>query len=104
MDALHVVCALGIPVETSFWKGRCHPALLLVTVDLPARALITCMKQYNGKSSCLYCEQVGTVVSTQTYWPYENEARTRTQQSLKRDAKSANSRGEPVRTVLSAVA
>ena len=76
----------------------CHPALLLVTVDLPARALVTCLKQYNGRCSCLFCEEVGVSVSTQIYWPYNDGSTSvqRTLHSVKRDIELANARGEPV--------
>ena len=35
-------------------------ALLMCSVDLPARCLIANMKQFNGKYGCLYCENPGT--------------------------------------------
>ena len=35
---------------------------LLCSVDLPARAILLNMKQWNGVQGCLYCESTGTVL------------------------------------------
>ena len=38
--------------------------LLMCSVDLPARALVLNMKQFNGRYGCCYCEDKGVLRST----------------------------------------
>ena len=52
----------GFMVETDLGPVRCKAMLLLSTDDLPARALLTNMKNCNGKSSCSTCHQKGKTV------------------------------------------
>ena len=90
----------GIQVSSCPTAPFCHPILLLVSTDLPARAMVTCLKQYNGRCSCIYCEQVGTSVAGQVCWPYEETVNIRSKKSLVQDAKSANEENAPVRLFL----
>ena len=65
--------------------------LLTCSVDLPARAMLTNMKQWNGAYGCLYCEEKGTTIGCDhlhRYWPYK-DATLRTQTSLFRNAEVA---------------
>ena len=59
--------------------------LLCCSVDLPARAMITNMKQFNRKHGCLYCEDEGTVIGSDhlhRYWPQKTSCTPRTHQSV----------------------
>ena len=80
---------LGIEVISGSVFRICRPILLLAVADLPARALITCLKQFNGRNACLYCCQEGTSVSGQICWPFEEIRVARTKKSLMEDAKKA---------------
>ena len=51
---------VGVEVRSPLGLVRARAMLLLSSLDLPARAIITNMKQFNGEHSCIYCEQEGT--------------------------------------------
>ena len=73
--------------------------LLICSVDLPARTMISNMKQWNGANECLYCEEEGSTIGTdhlQRYWPYK-PATQRSHSSLLQNAQSAITSGTPVR-------
>ena len=54
--------------------------LLACSVDLPARAMLVNMKQWNGLHGCLYCENEGVTLGTDhlhRYWiPKDSQVRT----------------------------
>ena len=53
--------------------------LLLCTADLPARALVSNMKAFNGKCGCSTCSYPGETVGTlHRIWPYEPASQVRT--------------------------
>ena len=75
--------------------------LLCCSVDLPARAMITNMKQFNGKHGCLYCEDEGTVIGSDhlhRYWPQKTSCTSRTHQSVLSNATDAIATGSVVRS------
>ena len=66
--------------------------LLAVTVDLPAKAMVANMKQYNGKFGCSICMDEGESRAScpmQRFWPFKEENILRTQQSYEDDIKEA---------------
>lgn len=63
--------------------------LLSCSVDLPARAMIMNMKQFNGMYGCVYCEDQGTVVGSDhlhRYWPQQTASIPRSLLSNAREA------------------
>ena len=59
--------------------------LTLCSVDLPARAILMNMKQWNGMHGCLYCEDSGTTVDgdhLHRYWPQQESTVARSHLSL----------------------
>lgn len=50
----------GIFVKSPHGTVTSKARLLMCTADLPARAQILNMKQYNGKQGYAYCEDEGT--------------------------------------------
>lgn len=69
------------------------------SVDLPARALVMNMKQWNGISGCLYCEDEGTVVDgdhLHHYWPQQVSSVARSHSSLLKNAETATLTGNTV--------
>ena len=73
--------------------------LLAVSLDLPARAMVLNMKQFNGKFGCCYCEDEGTNPPNQPtlrYYPYENNSTPRQHNSMVTDARCATDKREPV--------
>ena len=78
-------------------------ALLLCSVDLPARALITNMKQWNGINGCLYCEDRGVTIGgdhLHRYWPYQPSSTSRSRASLLSNAEMAVITGNAVNSLL----
>ena len=74
--------------------------LLMCSVDLPARAMLLNMKQWNGTNGCLYCEEAGTTIGNDhlhRYWPYKSGISARSHASIIQNAKSAVTSGAPVR-------
>ena len=55
-----IALCTGVEVRSPIGFVRDRAILLLSSLDLPARAIVTNMKQFNGKQSCIYCEQEGT--------------------------------------------
>ena len=57
--------------------------LFVATVDLPARAALMNMKQFNGKCACHLCKSEGTAYGQHNIhrcWPYEQNPEKRTHQ------------------------
>ena len=50
----------GILVKNECGDRVVRAALLICSVDLPARSMCANMKQFNGKYGCVYCENPGT--------------------------------------------
>lgn len=81
----------GVAVNTPAGDMTSRAILLNASVDLPARAMISNMKQWNGAHGCLYCEDQGTTVGgdhLHRYWPYR-DAVSRSHASLLRNAEMA---------------
>ena len=47
-------------MQTEHGERVVRAALLICSVDLPARSMCANMKQFNGKYGCIYCENPGT--------------------------------------------
>lgn len=77
-----------------------HIAILLRdSFDLPARAMATNMKQWNGAYGCLYCEDSGTTVGgdhLHRYWPDQGASTARSHLSLLKNSQEAVQSGQPV--------
>lgn len=72
--------------------------LLSCSADLPARAMLLNMKQWNGRHGCLYCNHEGVTLGTDhlhRYWP-PKDSQVRTHSSLMADAEAATKSGSPV--------
>ena len=76
---------IGVAVDTPVGAKVARVALLLCSVDLPARTLITNMKQWNRLNGCLYCEGQGVTIGgdhLHRYWPYQPSSSLRSRASL----------------------
>ena len=88
----------GITVETPAGSMVARGILLHCSVDLPARAMICNMKQWNGAHGCLYCTEQGTTVGgdhLHRYWPY-TISQPRSHTSFLQNAEVATRTGSPV--------
>ena len=90
---------LGIEVCTPLGNKRIRAAIVCLSCDLPARAAILNMKQFNGKNGCHLCEDDGESPVTNRllrYWPYNSSQVLRTRESLEKDSCDATLKGEVV--------
>lgn len=72
---------------------------MLVSVDLPARALVLNMKQFNGKYGCSICLDEGESPAGQPmlrFYPYKDTSTPRTHQSMLTDARKVVMEGGTV--------
>lgn len=91
---------LGIEVSTRNAGVKTVKVMLLqCSVDFPARASLTNMKQFNGKWGCLYCDNPGKTTPNNPlhrFWPHDASSVARTPDSIKSDVVAAVSRGDAV--------
>ena len=93
---------VGAIFETGRGMQRCRARLVLVTCDLPARAMLLCMKNHNGISACCYCYHPGMTIGDDhlhRYWPYDSTFENRTHESMKQDVITATATHSAVCTV-----
>lgn len=94
-----VIMLIGVRVSTPAGEMICKARLLMISADLPARASIVNMKQYNGKYGCLQCEDEGVPRPTTHLvrnWPFSASSTPRTHQSVIFHAKESLRTREPV--------
>ena len=94
----------GIEVQTPDGIKLCKAAILIATLDLPARALVCNMKMYNGKYSCPTCMDPGDntigASSGVRYWPIHSPGQMRSISDVRSAYKDATEDGAPVRLSL----
>lgn len=86
---------LGIEIRGK----RVRVAIVAASCDLPARALVLNMRQFNGLHGCHLCEDKGKTAEGKPlfrWWPPNNEQTLRTKQSLTDDAIKATTENNPV--------
>ena len=81
VEKLNQLYSYGLSiVETPAGTIHMHAMLFIVTADLPARADLMNMKNFNGKWACHLCKDMGVAVGTGLHrvWPLDknNELRT----------------------------
>lgn len=102
MTCNNIPSLLGIEVVTPLGTVMARALLLTVAVDLPARALVMSMKLFNGKYSCVYCEQEGVTEGSNhlhRFWPFRT-ATVRTHQSILSNALEATTKNDAVCTYI----
>lgn len=96
--------SIGVEVETPVGVMVARAMLLLGSMDVPARAIVTNMKHFNGKFSCLYCHHSGETEPgnhLHRYWPNSSATMDLTTvDSMLADAESAITQGEAVSCLL----
>ena len=68
-------------MATASGTHLCRAMLLICSVDLPARAIVANMKQYNGHYSCIYCED-GVSEDRTLRWPFNHRPTPRSHRSV----------------------
>ena len=81
--------------------------LMVCTLDLPGKAALLNMKQFNGASSCSVCDAPGRTCPgshLHRFWPWDQEGDNRTDISMRQNALNAALQGEAVRQALMYIA
>lgn len=72
---------------------------MLSSADLPGKALMANMKQYNGEQGCSVCEDKGKTVGTgglHRIWPYTTNMVLRTHKAVVESVRKVIQTGKPV--------
>lgn len=78
----------GMKLNISGHKLLIKAKLVLVTMDLQARASVLHMTQHNGRSPCNFCVRPGEVVASVPFYE-KNGSQERTAESIRQDTKLA---------------
>lgn len=76
---------IGFDVSTPDGTKHIRAAMVVMSCDLPARAIVLNMKQFNGRHGCHLCEDPGeneAHLPMLRWWPYNSAATLRTKKSL----------------------
>lgn len=93
LSKLHVLHTRGTTIETSDGRKTLKCKLLLCVFDLPARAMVVNMKQFNGYYGCLMCLDKGMHINNRhLYLPTESHIK-RTMAMMKQYAAQALVKG-----------
>lgn len=76
---------LGVEVCTPTGKVIVKACIITFSCDLPARAVVLNMRQFNGQHGCHLCEDKGSTAENNKlfrWWPYESASILRTKETL----------------------
>jgi len=63
LDEIHILHETGLPITKPAGPKLLRAKLLFCVFDLPARAAVLNLTQWNGRYSCTYCLDEGTQIS-----------------------------------------
>ncbi|XP_068696424.1 uncharacterized protein [Montipora foliosa] len=89
----------GLRVTTPTGDQTIRATLLLSSADLPGKALMANMKQYNGEQGCSVCEDKGKTVGVgglHRVWPYTTNMVLRTHKAVVESIRKVIQTGKPV--------
>jgi hypothetical protein len=78
----NLIALIGFEISTESGPRKIKAAMVAMSCDLPARALVLNMKQFNGEYGCHLCEDPGESSSMLRWWPYKSTVVSRTKESL----------------------
>lgn len=90
---------LGIEVVSSGHVVTVKAAIVALTCDLPARASVLNMKQFNGRNGCNFCEDEGKTADNNPlfrWWPHKDSITLRTKESMIENSIKATTDNEVV--------
>ena len=93
----------GIQVINSAGKAlKCQAILLICSADLPARALVSNMKAFNGAYGCSVCTDSGEqgACSTHRIWPFTTTNTIRSREDTYKAIQDAVQEGKAVSTII----
>ena len=96
-----MVVIAGVEVNTLFGERRVHAMLMICSLDLPAKAALLNMKQYNGANGCSACDAPGKTFPgchLHRFWPFDQEGTLRTDTTMRMNALNAALQGKAVRS------
>lgn len=98
-----MACIVGLQVSTvSGSVKQIRAAMVVETCDLPARAMVLNMRQFNGSHGCHLCEDPGensAVNPMLRWWPYNSESTLRTKVALMKDSVKATLNSDIVSSI-----
>ena len=86
-------------MSTPDGQKLCRAMLLLSTLDLPAKAAVVNVKQWNGEYGCSVCVAPGDNSlggRSSRHWPYRGDTLLRTHGQMIANGKEALKRNKPV--------
>lgn len=89
----------GVTISTSSGPKTVKAAIIMFSCDLPARAMILNMRQFNGKHGCHLCDDEGQTAASNPllrWWPYKYPRRMRTKNDILQSSAQATTSGEIV--------
>ena len=96
LEKIHSLYEKGIMISTPVGRKCLKAKLLCCVFDLPARAMVLNLTQWNGNYGCTYCLDTGTQVShTRIYLPNDDH-KSRTEKDTLKCAKEASNTATPV--------
>ena len=86
----------GIEAHTPAGVKQIKAVLLTGIFDLPGKAAVLNMKQFNGQFGCLYCTDPGEMQMASRIYPPDAPHCSRTEQSIQECASKAEAQQSPV--------
>lgn len=96
LEKIHGLYEKGIMISTPVGHKCLKAKLLCCVFDLPARAMVLNMTQWNGNYGCTYCLDTGTQVSHVRIYLPNDEHRPREEKEVLKCAKEASNTVTPV--------
>lgn len=89
----------GFPVDSPAGPVVAMARLVMCSLDLPAKAIVLNVKQFNGEYGCTYCEDKGETRATSHLhrnWPYSTSSTARTHAGILENARESVATNAPV--------
>lgn len=97
IEKLNHIMQNGIEARTPVGKKQIKAVVLAGIFDLPAKATVVNMKQFNGEYGCLYCVDPGKILyGNLRIYPPNAPHRPRTEQDMIESAAKAEAQGSAV--------
>lgn len=100
VEEVNHLYSTGILVHTPDGMKLCQAMMLCTCLDLPAKATVTNMKQWNGENGCSVCLDKGDNTAGNSrsarYWPHRSNSIWRTHTGIIEDAKQSVHNNQPV--------
>ena len=99
LQALHQLADFGVQMKTPDGIHTVRAKVVMGVFDLPARAAVLCMKQYNGIYGCTVCTHPGRRIGGTRVYPPKRTYPERTHESILHAAEAAQRTKKAVKGV-----